>query len=994
MDGADNLPMAAAPVSLEQLRAAFANGSPTVVHDALVPFLCQESRSNGDMRVINEIAESVSKLLYPWLQTGGGGGSQRSLYALLRPDGRLVDTLMQYYNLQRQHSGAAMTLPLLSLPVEYHALRGSDIGRAMGLPEVFVRRLVAGGSDPATAGFAVDALEYFLYHLCRALVPPRGALAPVSPSAGSARHGGSGSVAHLLAREYIGFFMPVAVPEGFAADCSEPATERSPIKNIRERLHDLSPRKGQTAAPGDRDNARQPGTAVADILDSCDYTQSLGLASFFASCAALLWLPAVPADVLAGARAALQSAGRSSSMRSALRGESDSAANWVWIPDPSQLPALHLFHMLVGHLARGERQMERYHLMGPSAAAAAHSGDHGAAAGQALAAREVEAYDKRIGMNGTIRDTLRAHCLNTAVADTLGLVLGSCGQAGFLDSDIWIPFVDVTTSIWLRYAMPWRGSRTEPAHDGSTADIPPLWRSRVPLMMKGLPPVFYGPALAMFLRQMSAPNVDLLVHTTAASRGLAGGERGGHGVQTWIHDAVSSVFGHPLTMDVLSVIERVVSAFAAADLRAILAAAERYQLQAFPRRRDPTAPSPSLQFGTPIMGMAGRGVLETPTKPGPAARQPETSADDARFDQRIAAAEHLIAPYAQEVVSLRSGSAVLDAALAGVLGWPPVCAVFGHEPSALLRRVVQALHGAEVLAERQLRLIVPEGSADQARSVVSDIFLVLSRLFSATSDDEPGASWAWAGQGGVGATQAGGTGETMRARAQSLHEAQARIRTLYARLATVFCATRRDIEALTMSQADAMISAASAGGDGSRALQFGASSSFGERLAARQSQGDWSGTSSSSVGAPDMDHGSLTPRGRWELKTGRKKFTTQSLLGSPSRGLQSPPPPPAWGLQTRDTAGPDETLLPRGPRAQYEARSYESQWLLDRVLVFNVWANRHFQLLLGCIGAYVCPVPAPIRAYKLDFRWAAAPQNIRFALLVLLALRLVAWLLF
>ncbi|KAJ2797634.1 hypothetical protein H4R21_004241, partial [Coemansia helicoidea] len=807
----DNMPLAAAPVSLEQLRAAFANGSPAVVHDTLVPFLRQESRSNGDMRVINEIAESTSKLLYSWFQEGGAmsSSSQQALYTLLRPDGRLVDTLLQYYILQRQHGAAvgatlaggaaAMSLPLVSLPVEYHVLKGADVGRAMSLPGDFSRRLTTSGGDAAAAGFAVDALEYFLYHLCRALVPPRGATARspgvhsmASVGGGSARQGGSGSVAHLLAREYIVFFVPVAVPERYATERSEPATEHSPMKNIRDRLHDFSPRKTPAAAPSDRDNARRPGSADTDLLDSCDYGQSLGLASFFASCATLLWLPAVPRDVLASARAALQSGS----------GKPDGAASWLWIPSASQLPALHLFHMLVGHLARGERQMERYHLMGPSAAAAgaspdaARSGEY-AGGGQGMATRETEAYEKRIGMNGTIRDTLRTHCLTTAVADTLGLVLGSCGQAGLMDSEIWIPFVDVTTSIWLRYAMPWRGSRTEPAHSGSAADLPPLWRWRVPLMMKGLPAVLYGPALAVFLQQMASPNVDLLAHTSAASRGVAGGARTGHGVQTWIHDAVGAVFGHPHTLDVLAVIERVAGAFAAPELRAILAAAERYQLQAFPRWRDPMALAPPAQYGT--RGMAAT-APETPTKTVPGTRQPEAPADQAVFAQQVAAAEKLLAPYAQEVVALRSGSAVLDATLAGGLGRPPVCAVFGGAPSALRQRIVHALHAAEVLAERQLRLIVPEGSADQARSAVSDIFLVLSRLFSATDDDRP--------------AQVGGAGETMRVRAQSLHDAQARIRTLYARLATVFGTTRKDIEAMTVAQDDVAISAASAGSDG------------------------------------------------------------------------------------------------------------------------------------------------------------------------------------
>ncbi|KAJ1828601.1 hypothetical protein LPJ56_001015, partial [Coemansia sp. RSA 2599] len=190
------------------------------------------------------------------------------------------------------------------------------------------------------------------------------------------------------------------------------------------------------------------------------------------------------------------------------------------------------------------------------------------------------------------------------------------------------------------------------------------------------------------------------------------------------------------------------------------------------------------------------------------------------------------------------------------------------------------------------------------------------------------------------------------------------------------------------------------------------SNGFGKRLAARGDPSEWSG---GGVDAPDMERGALTPRGRWELKTGRKKFTAQSLLASPrspSAGhqarlatSQAQSPPPKWGLHARGraarmdmgmagsleaeaAAGPaaegesDPALLPRGPRAFYEARSYESQWLLTRMIAFGVVANDCYQKLLDYLEASAYPIPAPVRAYKLDFRWAAAYQNIRFLVLV------------
>ncbi|KAJ2535919.1 hypothetical protein IWW43_001274 [Coemansia sp. RSA 1935] len=900
----------APPVSVETLRTAFGVGTPTAVYTVLVPFLQQESKSNGDAQVINEISQSVSKLLSIWLQNSDvmRSDEQRMLYALLQPSGRLVDTLLQYHILQRQRnapvsSTSMLAIPVQSLPIEYH-MANADITRTR-LP-VDLSRRVAGSA------ITVDALEYFVYHITQALAPDvpthsvNGPMTYAPKPSGAVRPGpnASGSVAYWLAREYVGFFMPVAVPE--PPSVRNDTGERSPIKHIRERLHELSPSK--VLSGGEH---RKPGTIDADLLDLCDYSQALELSSFFASCAVVQWLPVVPPSVLA------------STSKPNTAGKDEC----VWMPKPSQLSALHLFHLLVGYVAKGERQMERYHLTGETG----HMGDE-------RAASEIDAYAKRISMNGTVRDTLRARTLTSAVCDTLGLVLASCSCAGISDSEIWIPFLDVTVSIWIRYIMPWRGSKADPV--SASADISPVWQSRIPLMMKGMPPALYGQTLALFIRQTSQPNIDLLAHTARVVGPSA------HGVQSWIHDAVGSMFGHPHTTDILSVIDRVASAFAAPDLRSILAAVERCQLDAFPRLRD--QPAQPFQLNTPRMGNL---AMQTPTKK--VAKQPETAAENAAFEMQIAVAQKLLVPYVREITSCRSGSLVLDSAL-GVLGQPPISVVFLSEPSPLLSDAIRALHSAEILAERQLRLIVPENSADQARSVVSDIFLVVSRLFAATDDGDYGMSR--------------NTSETMRVRAQSLHEAQARIRTIYVRLAVVFHATRVDIERIKDVQDDAAISA--------NGLQpFGSGSSFGDRLSARGQQ---------SVATPEMDHGSLTPRGRWELKTGRKKFTTQSLLSSPQQ-TQSP----QWRLQPRRIV--EDELQPRGLRAQLQARSYENQWLLDHMRSFNVVANQRYQQLLNLIDATMFPVPSSMRAYELDFRWAAAYPNIRFLALVLVVLRIVFW---
>ncbi|KAJ2630225.1 hypothetical protein H4R22_002816 [Coemansia sp. RSA 1290] len=812
-------------VSIEGLRSAFAVGTPTAVYTSLVPFLRQESKSTGDTQVINEISQSISQLVGGWLQTSQtmAQHEQHTLYRLLRPSGRLVDRLLQYHLMQR-HQGhkAELRIPLHVLPAEFQ-VPSMELARATRLPAEFVRR-------KSPTGFAVDAVEHLVFYVMRALGTVEGS-----------------QVAQWLGREYVGGLLPVAVPDRPSAGGAEKA-DRSPIKQIRERLHDLGPAR------------EEPDMQRAlDLLDVCEFEQAAELAGFVAASAAVLWLPAVPPSVLASIR----------------NGSSD---GWLWTPRASQLPGLRLFFLVVSHMARGERQLERHHLSGSS--------ENG----------------RRVEMNGTLRDMLRSQCFNAAVCDMLGLAL-----LGAADAELWVPALDLAVSIWLRYALPWRSS-AEPA-PAMRGEISAIWQSRVPLMLKGMSASLYGPALSLFLRRTSAPQVDLLAHTH-----LGRARKPGHGVQTWIHDAVSSVFGHP-SLDVLTVIGRVLGAFAASELAAILEAIERSRLDA---RRTVGPAEPLAQL--------------TPT------RQPAEQPDGRAFELQVAAAQRLVAPYRE---TARSGSPLLDYALSR----PPKHMAFGPTRPLLLADCVRALHGAEVLAERQLRLLAPESSADQARSLVADIFLVLGRLFSAS---DGGGAWNGA---------LGGSRESARLRVQGLHEAQASIRGLYGKLQVL--GTRREIEAIKQAQDDAAISAQ--GG-----LQpLGASGGFGQRLAARNRPTD--------VATPEMRRGALTPRGRWELKTGRKKFTTQSLLPSPQR--------PVW-------AG---GVMPRGERARLQARSYESQWLLDRIRLFNVWANRHFQALLNLVDEHAFPVPSQVRAYQLDFRWAAAYPNIRFAFLVLAVLRLLLW---
>ncbi|KAJ2464624.1 hypothetical protein EV174_006783, partial [Coemansia sp. RSA 2320] len=189
----------------------------------------------------------------------------------------------------------------------------------------------------------------------------------------------------------------------------------------------------------------------------------------------------------------------------------------------------------------------------------------------------------------------------------------------------------------------------------------------------------------------------------------------------------------------------------------------------------------------------------------------------------------------------------------------------------------------------------------------------------------------------------------------ALHDAQARIATAVPKIATVFHASRAEIDALMRDPVPFVL------GDPTRKRSAPA-------VAA----------------SPDMDRGALTPRGRWELKTGRRKFTAASLLVSPDGDASSCPADDDLLL-----------LLPRGPRAVITARSYENQWLLDHALGFNSVANRYFQLALDTIESRrVFPIPHALRSAHLDFRWVAAYPNMRFLALVLSLLLLMRWLLF
>ncbi|KAJ1827789.1 hypothetical protein LPJ73_008699, partial [Coemansia sp. RSA 2703] len=333
--------------------------------------------------------------------------------------------------------------------------------KSVSLPAEFARRLAPGGSVDKEISVGVDALEYYIYHFCRAVVPPRENTTDMISN--TARGGQTnqanvpGSVVSDLLQEYVHFFLPVCVPDKQLNSQGEIVSDHNPIKQIRSRLHDMSPRKPYSVQQEIPLDSRKPGNPDVDLLDACEYNHALGLATYFTSCATLLWLPVISKDLWASISAATKKDS------SKFASESASVQEWVWIPSFSHLAALELFHSVIKYLAKGERQMERYHLTGIIPEVSPVSGfqvtGHRIPTSSA-GAHYVEAFEKRISMSGTIRDTLRMRCLSSPIADTLGLVLASCRRAGLTDTDIWVPFLSATAGIWIRYIMPWRSSHT------------------------------------------------------------------------------------------------------------------------------------------------------------------------------------------------------------------------------------------------------------------------------------------------------------------------------------------------------------------------------------------------------------------------------------------------------------------------------------------------------------------------------------------------------
>ncbi|KAJ2043524.1 hypothetical protein IW146_007300 [Coemansia sp. RSA 922] len=303
-------------VSLEQVRAAFKCNSPWAVSNAVVPFLQEEARSTGDIRVINEIAKSIGQLVYSWFQRSEAMNydDKYAMYSLLRPDKVLMKTLRQYNTLQRQRVGGGdglLSIGMESLPSEWH-------GRA-AVAAAYLRahapKSVRVVEDAGSVELRVGALQYVLYHMCRALVPS----ADIGVRQGTLVEK---SVVNSLSHDLIHFFLPVA--DVSISDAEHAPREQSPRR--RSLLLGTQHGSGQRTAP-----------VSTDLLDICEQAQAIELAEYFAFCAGLAWLP----------------------------GGADLA---TWEPSLGHVAGLNLFHGVIHYMSKGERQLEQTKAGGPKRA--------------------------------------------------------------------------------------------------------------------------------------------------------------------------------------------------------------------------------------------------------------------------------------------------------------------------------------------------------------------------------------------------------------------------------------------------------------------------------------------------------------------------------------------------------------------------------------------------------------------------------------------------
>ncbi|KAJ2815178.1 hypothetical protein GGI24_006140, partial [Coemansia furcata] len=285
----------------------------------------------------------------------------------------------------------------------------------------------------------------------------------------------------------------------------------------------------------------------------------------------------------------------------------------------------------------------------------------------------------RVEMNGSVRSVVRRQ-MEGPLSDTLALVVESGKRGGVAEaSEMWLVYFVQAVRTWARYAMPWHGTNTSSTtSSSSSSEAPSAGLSEA--WQQRMRVVVWGVGAAMY-----APVLEDITRLLAAPHMnlLARAPRSA------IDDA--SALDPLRGADALRAVECIASAFAEPELRAILVAVDS------------------------VWGHHGHAGAVLPS-----------SSSSPRFNALVADATRLLS----------------SATSAETLPPPQVAdsSVFVSPHSALFRDLVVALQRADVLCDRQLRLLDAAPSlstSDRAQAAATHVLDVVARAFSASASAEP-----------------------------------------------------------------------------------------------------------------------------------------------------------------------------------------------------------------------------------------------------------------
>ncbi|KAJ1918879.1 hypothetical protein H4219_002329 [Mycoemilia scoparia] len=1136
---------------IEKVRNALGSQSAVIIRNTLFPILQGAWPLEAVNQVTIDTLIALPRLLCQWLQdsTPLGMEEQKAIYDILQPEGPWVNTLIQYHTRLSQRSQGthnviypksydlsphsvdasksnsslldtsppSICLDADLLPSELQAALKLDPAKS-GLPLSYASRFSQeksqNASSPGMIEFYLDKLEYFLFHFARALVPnPLTEIASKQLLVSSSTNYTSNTNAWLLAaltREYIGFFVPVSVPEQrselsgrTSGSSSAPSSPTSPSLSPanpeywKQRINELSPSRPREYS---QNVSFHPGSISIDMLDMTDYDVSFELACFFTDTIAMLWLPQIPYKTTI----ALQSQGipitspyqhgqgaysqrpshnhsrsynrlGASSSRnnspydasSLGSGPYDSPSkqnknvlqtdSWNWNPTASQHRAFQRIIVAFDLMALGESQMEDY-----------YSG----AGGRAFQDDSKDSYAIRLNMNSTIRDSLRSKCWNTPLCNIISYISVSCSnQAGWRSPWVtqpngppsnepeWVSSIGIILEIWLRYAFPWShpiylSRSTERNQDLDDEAVPPIWESRIALITKLVNPFLYSPMISLFMTRV----LCCLDIGTKSARGWSIVDPGINDIHS---PGVTTILSHPYSpraraaaaagrmrekvedvfhlthqkinfRDGLAIIERFVSVFRDPYLRSTLSEIEKLHYQRYPDIYDREfGPLDSRRSGTPDFlhrsnsGRSASPFNETPTisrtmssssslsnkatsgslerdmeRPGtPKSSLPSVAANP----KLLQALNSILIKNKDSIFGAHQPPQLLNAALLSTFASSLIIPVF-NQPKTVGDAFVSHLSQASYIINHRIKLLK---DSERSSSTMGEIGEWLSRIFSTTTS----AAFSSKYDGDIAGNNANASGlssrESLTIRIHNLQGVKKRLDRISEKCASLFeLSGKYNREYINKSQQPHHSGISS---QNSTPLSSLASRFQNERRASHKN-----GSPYRSDGIlPEMSMGSLTPRGRYELKAGLRKFTSESLMatptGSPSscridstdssgespsftslryRGVESK------SIRFRDLTQ-DPALVPQGPRADRMPRSYENEWILEKTLVWNEVLNDFYQhQILDSIESKFIgtgTIPPRVRNFKINLRWIAAYPNMRFFTMLIFLFFVLRW---